>query len=384
MPAAVEIDVERSLPNIPLTKPHIAMEHEQASAGKKNEYELSLLGATSKASHNQLPPNLTTHSTQPSTFKVASVVAFYIVTSIAMIMVNKAVLNQAGLPLIFLWGQLIVAVIILKFAAILNLLTLPPVSVALFKSVAPLIAINVIGLILNTLCLHNIDAVMYQVARSLILPITVSLSPFMQSGQRVSFRVFMCCACITAGFLIGIFGESKFQVSTIGVVFGVLSSLTTAIHSFVIKSSFQNVKHNGAFDLVYYNNLFSAIFLAPVLSLEIPSLSAFIASGGIPALKVFIFGTLLAGCTGLLINLAGFLQIKTTSPLTHTVSSAARGVLQTITARAVLGEAITLARCIGITVTLLGSCLYSWVKSMEADHAKNDYNKIDNERGSQS
>jgi GDP-fucose transporter C1 len=182
----------------------------------------------------------------PSTIRVALVVGFYIVTSISMIMVNKAVLNHAGLPLFFLWGQLVIAAVVLKAASLINLLTLPPVSLALLKSVAPLITINVIGLVLNTLCLKNIDAVMYQVARSLILPITVALSPIMQS-QRISFKVFLCCLCITAGFLVGIFGENNFTVSKVGVVFGVLSSLSTAVHSFIIKNSFQSVKHNGAF-----------------------------------------------------------------------------------------------------------------------------------------
>jgi GDP-fucose transporter C1 len=228
---------------------------------------------------------------------------------------------------------------------------------------------------MNTLCLQNIDAVMYQVARSLILPITVAMSPFMQS-QRITFKVFLCCACITAGFIVGVFGESNFTVSTIGICFGVLSSLTTALHSFIIKSSFQNVKHNGAFDLVFYNNLFSAIFLAPILVIEVPALALFVTQNGWPALKVFLFGTLLAGSTGLLINLAGFLQIKTTSPVTHTVSSAARGVLQTLAARAILGEAITAARCLGIAVTLFGSCMYSYVKSIEMAQIR-DYAKVE-------
>jgi hypothetical protein len=47
------------------------------------------------------------------------------------------------------------------------------------------------------------------------------------------------------------------------------------------------------------------------------------------------------------------------------VSSAARGVLQTIAASALLGEAITGARTIGISITLVGSACYSVAKARE-------------------
>lgn len=316
------------------------------------------------------------HTSTPSRLKVAAVVGFYILSSITMIMVNKAVLNQTGLPLFFLWGQLVLAVVFLRLASLAGFLRLPPVTMALLFSVAPLIAINVIGLILNTLCLQNIDAVMYQVARSLILPMTVTMSPFLQR-QRVSASVLGCCILISFGFMIGVFGERTFTVSPSGIIFGVLSSFTTALHSFIIKSSFQSVKHNGAFDLVYYNNLFSAILLAPILVLEVGQLQSFVSVGGWPAMRVFLFGTTIAGATGLLINLAGFLQIKVTSPVTHTVSSAARGVLQTLAARAILGEAITIARSIGIVVTLVGSCAYSIIKSKENAAPSREYNKVE-------
>lgn len=317
-----------------------------------------------------LPPQQQTQSTKLR--KVVGVVSFYIITSISMVMINKMVLRQSGLPLTFLWGQLVVAAIFLRLLAALQLITLPSASLSLFRSTLPLITINVLGLVLNTLCLQHIDAVLYQVARSLILPITISLSPFM--GQRISRPTLICCLVISIGFVVGIFGEgimlkrlATVQISTIGVVFGVLSSFTTAIHSFVIKKSFTNVKQEGHFDLLYLNNLFSALLLAPFLFLEVGDLVMLSRRGWSP-IQSFGLGTLLAGIAGLLINWAGFLQINVTSPITHTVSSAARGVLQTIVAHWILAEAITITRCIGIAVTLAGSCAYSLVKAREAQY----------------
>lgn len=313
---------------------------------------------------------LPTSATNPNAHyqRVVAVVAFYIVTSITMIMVNKTVLNQVGLPMTFLWGQLVMAVVLLHVAERCRLLQLPPLNRDVVHGLRYLVGMNVVGLALNTLCLQNIDAALYQVARSLILPMTAIISIYTNPGSNqkaVSKRVAMACSIITVGFLVGVLGERQVTVSTIGIIFGVLSSAATAIHSFAIKHSFSQVPHNGAFDMVYYNNLFSSVLLLPIVMLESPLLIDFMRTHNSRQIWQFLFGTLLAGASGLLINLAGFLQIKVTSPLTHTVSSAARGVLQTVACRVFLGEAVTMARVTGILVTLLGSGLYSWFKSTE-------------------
>lgn len=337
-------------------------------------------------SHPTPPTPTMVSNSRPGVMRVVSVVSFYIVTSISMVMINKMVLRQVGLPLTFLWGQLIVAALILRFGQAARLLTLPTPTLGLLRATTPLIAINVIGLVLNTLCLQHLEAVLYQVARSLILPLTVALSPLL--GQRISGPALVCCFLITSGFIVGIWGERALSsvptISTTGVIFGVLSSASTAIHSFVIKSSFakQQPQASGAFDLVYLNNFYSAIFLAPFLLLEYSDIRSMLAGTSPYPLRSFLMGTLLAGAAGLLINLAGFLQIKVTSPVTHTVSSAARGVLQTVAANMVLGEAITTARSLGIAITLLGSCAYSLVKAREATGGTGDAGGSNNSTGS--
>lgn len=314
---------------------------------------------------------------QDGTLTIVAVVVFYIFSSISTILLNKMVLKVEGTPsLLVLWGQMIVAVVILQIARLCKVISLPPVNFTIFKQLLGLIAINVVGLTLNTLCLANIDAVLYQVARSMILPMTVSMSPFIL-GQYPSPKILLSCAVIFVGFFIGIFGERHFSTTTVtttGIVFGVLSSFSTSCHSFIIKSSFGKVQsqYSGTFDLVFYNNLFSAFLLLPVLLFERTQIEVFVRSAvqDSAVRNAFIWGTILSGASGLLINLAGFLQIKVTSPITHTVSSAARGVLQTIAAHFFLGEAITLPRCIGIGVTLFGSCLYSLFKTQESNNYK--------------
>lgn len=200
------------------------------------------------------------------THSVVFAVLFYLVTSITMVIFNKMILNEFGLPLTFLWIQLALAAVILKAIEISGLCSkFCPLSRGAFLKIIPLIIINVVGLALNTLCLRHLDASLYQVARALILPFTVFLTCVVLH-QRSSFYILMSCAVVSGGFLVGIFAENEVEISLLGIIFGIGSSVTTALHSIIIKKSLGIVEHS--LDLVYYNNLFSAILFFPAIFLE--------------------------------------------------------------------------------------------------------------------
>jgi GDP-fucose transporter C1 len=247
------------------------------------------------------------------------------------------------------------------------------------------------------MCLKYIDASMYQVARSLILPFTVVFQ-YVFLRKPSSMAVLLCCAVIFAGFLTGLFGDGSNPQALIGeikgeddddddddnpastgasmsgIIFGVLSSLSTALHAVVIKSSLEAVQGN-TLELVWYNNVLTAVALAPLV----------LAAGEYDQIQTLLFppeddpaywngssyalwhtlciGTLVTGFFGFLINLAGFLQIKVTSPVTHMISSAVRGVLQTIIAVWIFSEVLTAPRVLGILFILTGSAFYTFVKS---------------------
>ncbi|KAJ3218995.1 hypothetical protein HK099_004844 [Clydaea vesicula] len=101
-------------------------------------------------------------------------------------------------------------------------------------------------------------------------------------------------------------------------------------------------------------------------------------------LKVFILGSLVTGVFGFLINVAGFLQIKVTSPVSHMISSAVRGVIQTILAIMIFGDSVTEAVVIGTVLILTGSSLYtlfkSWEQKSEFRLTQNELNKKDSSR----
>ena len=67
--------------------------------------------------------------------------------------------------------------------------------------------------------------------------------------------------------------------------------------------------------------------------------------------------------------MAGFLQIKVTSPVTHMISSALRGVLQTLVAVACFGDTVSAGNALGIALVLAGSSWYTWERHREAPPA---------------
>jgi len=227
----------------------------------------------------------------------------------------------------------------------------------------------------------------------LILPFTVLIMHF-HMKKPSSLQVVGACAIVCIGFLTGVSGEIK--LSWLGVFFGVTSSITTAFHAVLIKDSLDIVNQN-TMDLVFYNNVLTAVFLLPLILLsgEISPFIENVVFSPQPEVRlqffigllitvwtcfcfVFVFfwtvdtnthSDVLQGLFGYLINVAGFLQIKVTSPLSHMISSAVRGVLQTVIAVWLFGDSITSGKAAGIALILIGSSYYTYVKSKESGSA---------------
>ncbi|CAG8553592.1 6767_t:CDS:2 [Funneliformis caledonium] len=308
-------------------------------------------------------------------------VSFYISTALTMVFVNKWVLNRVPLPFTLLWFQVVMAVILLHFSSIFGILQLPILEKKKCIGLLPLIAINVLGLSFNTICLQYVDASFYQVARALVLPFTVLFS-FMFLKQKTSHKILLACLVVCIGFFVGVSSE-RLSISFVGITFGICSSISTALHAIVIKKSLTVVKGN-TLDLVYYNNILSAIAFMPLIFLfrEQNQYSELFQNNSSGISKTFLIGILVTGFFGFLINVAGFLQIKVTSPVTHMISSAFRGVVQTILGNLIFGDLLTTGRVGGIFLILFGTCLYTWIKDQDSKQNRKQnivYDKL--ERG---
>ena len=138
-------------------------------------------------------------------------------------------------------------------------------------------------------CLRFVDASFYQVARGLLLPFTVLTSYFMLRA-RPSLRIILSCAIVTLGFFVGVFLD-QVHVSGLGIFFGMLSSLMTALHAAVMKRGFE-VVDGSALAMSWYSNLLSSILLIPFMILvgEGPAVLDII-SGRAEGLSTFLIGS---------------------------------------------------------------------------------------------
>ncbi|ORY72212.1 hypothetical protein BCR35DRAFT_307763 [Leucosporidium creatinivorum] len=305
----------------------------------------------------------------PSQLKVTGVVVFYLVAAIVMVMVNKWVLNAVKVPLFFLFCQLGIAVILLHLCALFGYMKLPHVNMTVSRGLAPLISCNVLGLAFNTYCLQYVDASFYQIARGLVLPFTVFFSWWLLRTKS-SVPTLAAVAVVCVGFMAGVSAENM-STSFIGVALGVASSVTTAVHAIVVKRSLAVV--SGTLDLAYYSNLLSALVILPfvLVSGEVFTVLEMVAGEGEEGqFGTFLIGASVTGVFGFLICIAGFLSIKVTSPISHMVSAAVRGVLQTFLGIWCFGDVVGSGRAIGIVFILSGSVYYVYTKSVEQNQPR--------------
>ncbi|RDB17238.1 GDP-fucose transporter 1 [Hypsizygus marmoreus] len=314
------------------------------------------------------------HATKPPASRglVTGVVVFYLFAALSMVMANKWVLNTTSAPLFFLWTQLMIAVLLFGISdatrVLPDRLTL---DINICKGLIPMVGLNVVGLSFSNYTLKYVDASFYQVARGLVLPFTVVTS-FVVLHSRPSLRILLSCAVVTLGFFIGVFLDGT-PISMIGIFFGVASSGITAMHSVVIKQSLE-VVNGSALLLSWYTNLISAIVLLPICLLagEGPGVLKLLSGdvvlapdGGMSPLRTFMWGSLITGALGFLMSIASLLSIKVTSPITHMVSSAVRGVAASLLGMWLFHDIITSGRATSIAVILFGSFYYTWVKHQE-------------------
>ncbi|KAJ2930510.1 hypothetical protein H1R20_g6580, partial [Candolleomyces eurysporus] len=194
--------------------------------------------------------------------KVAAVVTFYMVSALTMVFVNKAVLNNSpDLPLLFLLLQLLIAVVLLHVSALFTKkIEIPKFEVGLAKSLFPVVSVNIVGLVFNTLCLRDVEASFFQIARGLVLPLTIVVS-CAHTRTTPTQKVVMAAGVVTIGFMIGVAPTKDLPVSaipsTLSLFYGVLSSLFIAIHAVLIKSSLPYC-NNSTIQLAWWTNVGSA------------------------------------------------------------------------------------------------------------------------------
>jgi len=222
--------------------------------------------------------------------------------------------------------------------------------------------------VFNTLCLREVEATFFQIARGLVLPLTIAVTS-VTAHSHPSVRVIIAAGIVTVGFFVGVAPTGNIPVaaipSPISLFYGVFSSLAIAIHTVLIKSSLPYCS-NSTIQLAYWTNAGSAALVAPfVLLLGEPIRILELSASPDWNMKVFVWGSLVTGLFGFLLCVAGLLSIKVTSPITHMFSSAARSVIQTLLGVWLFQDILTINRVLSIMTILSGTMFYTWIKTTE-------------------
>lgn len=231
-----------------------------------------------------------------------------------------------------------------------------------WKAFLPLGLTRILGALSKTACLANVDAAFYQTARGLLLPFTVLLSVYFLPQTRFAPLTIAGIILVIIGFAGGIIVDLQ-QALTLnwGIALGVWSSFTTAVETVVLKHySAGNDMH--MFQLIYMSSAVAIVVYAPlVLIFEGTGLQ----SETPETVHKFLISALACGAVALVLSFATWLQVKITSPVTHTVVAATRGVLQSVLASFAFSEPIPFHRWVSTIFILGGTAVYTWSKSTE-------------------
>lgn len=309
---------------------------------------------------------------QYSDLTIFSVVAFYFTVSISIVFLNKYIFSVSEFKfpyaLFATWYQLLVALIILVLFGWLGkrfplFSIVPPFEFdqRIAKSVFPLTLIYIGMLSLNNLCLKYVEVTFYQVARSLSIVFNIIFTFFLL-GKGTTQQTIMSCLVVLAGFFLGSYGEINFTWE--GIYYGVGSSVFVALYGIYVKKKLAEVDNNE-WRLLHYNTAIATVVFFPIVWLfgeleflndpEVTFLFEF----------EFWFYMTLTAFAGFLINIAMFLQIKVTSPLTNTISGTAKACVQTLLGWLVFRNPISQMNFAGIVLSLLGTAMYSYFRYLE-------------------
>lgn len=215
----------------------------------------------------------------------------------------------------------------------------------------------------NNKCLEYVSVSAYQIVRSLTILFNIILAYFVRK-ESTSSRVILACAGVIVGFFLGVEGE--IGMSWKGAIYGVASSFFVALYAIKVKQGIE-LMDNNEYLLIEYNTPISIIILTPFVwySGEFDFLK------NSPPLKFWGMQTL-AGVVGFIINIAIYLNISYTTPLTHNLAGTLKACLQTLLAFFIFpqSENMTPLKLIGTGFVIGFSGYYAYVRKCEMDARK--------------
>eukprot|EP01126_Amoeba_proteus_P056273 TRINITY_DN7055_c0_g1_i6.p1 TRINITY_DN7055_c0_g1~~TRINITY_DN7055_c0_g1_i6.p1 ORF type:complete len:303 (-),score=36.14 TRINITY_DN7055_c0_g1_i6:105-1013(-) len=301
-----------------------------------------------------------------------------------MVFLNKTVMKNLSFPypLFMTWVQLLVAAIFIFGCGLVEPVLQRPISFltpvewnwGIARSIFPLSLVWVCNMVTTNVALNYTEVTFFQLVRGLTIVWSIVLQQINFPDMEVSMKTKFACSVVVFGFVMGSVGEVNFN--WVGWSFGVASSIFASFYGILVKKSLAHV--NGSmWRLMIYTTSFSVLLFLPLLFLS-GEISFFDNSTFFSLLTPTVMWAILAsGVVGYVINIATFLQLKMTTPLSSVISGSVKGVLQTLLGWVVWRNEISDLNGLGIAFTMVGSTWYSYLQYERNMQAKPKESKTD-------
>jgi len=311
--------------------------------------------------------------------RVTGVVALYWSVSITLVFTNKYLLNSDELkldaPFFVTWSQCVVTCVMTYISAKFGLfgvsrdMNFDATTTRLkCKQVLPLSIAFVSMITFNNLTLGKVGVAFYTIARSQSIVFSL-LFMWMILGKKTSFAACCCCGIVVSGFLLGVSKEGDLgSLSVIGTIFGVIASACAALNSIYTKKVMPYVD-GDIWAMAYYNNVNACwLFLPLIIISDVKELLHF------PLLFSMKFWGAMsaAGFMGFCMGYVVGLEIKVTTPVTHSISGIAKACLQTVIATVYFSTPKPWMWWLSNLLVLGGTMSYSFVKTYEMRLAQSE------------
>ncbi|KAL9644217.1 hypothetical protein ABK040_005678 [Willaertia magna] len=315
-----------------------------------------------------------------SPLRIVFVVVFYFIISISTVYLNKYIMDLGPytfhFPLTMTWIQLVIALLCIFITYSLNrkihfLNFLPNFEYNLETSlqILPLSIIYVGMLSLTNLCLDYSDIHLFHTSRSISICFT-AIFTFLLLGENISLKIILSCLFVFLGYILAGMEEIHLsKISEYGLAFGLLSSCFTALYSVFIKKLL--VKFNGNFwILLCYNTITAVLIQFPICILT----GEFQRAISVNYLfeREFIFLLIVTAVLGFLVNIAHYILISLTSPLTNSIAHASKSVFESLLSVALHETELKQSSIISSILIIGGAFYYSQLKHEEEKNYQRD------------
>jgi len=214
----------------------------------------------------------------------------------------------------------------------------------------------------NNICLRYVEVSMYQVARSLTIFWTIVFSRIYFPDKVITNEIKLSCLVVFIGFSLGSIGEEDLEIK--GLIAGVISCIFVAYYNVLVKTTILVFQKNQWRLMIYNTTISIFLFIPPIIADG--SLSKILFDEKYKVPEGIWTALVISGVVGILINIAIFMQINYTSPLTGSISGTVKACLQTILGIIIFQNYVSPLNGIGITITIIGSAWYSHIGYRES------------------